>query len=331
MEQICPYFNRCGGCLYQDIPFEQYLERKQAFVLRAFSDFDITPNLQPIITVPIGSRRRACFAFYKGHLGFNERKSHTIVDINTCKMLTPTLNEIIEPLRVLVKKLKGTGDIFLLDTPYGIDMHIKMGKEKPNLELLELLASFGNTYNIARLLFNNEPILQKMVLPFPANVFLQPSVFGEETLVRLMLEEVSTAKSAVDLFCGTGTFTKPLIKAGLKVMGYDSETASIAALGTHGSVRDLFRNPLMPLEFDGIDLVIIDPPRSGAKAQVENLVQTAVGKIIMISCNPSTCARESKLLIENGWRLDKVTPVDQFTYSNHIELVCVFSKQADCF
>lgn len=326
MTPICPYFNRCGGCIYQDIPFDTYLERKTAFIKRAFADFGLTPDVAPIITVPTGSRRRACFAFYRGHLGFNERKSHTIVDIDSCKMLTPPLNAIIEPLRVLVKELKGAGDIFVLDTPYGIDMHIKMGKEKPTLPLLELLSSFGNANNIARLLFNNDPILEKTRLPFPPDVFLQPSVFGEETLINLMMQEVGSTKSAVDLFCGTGTFTKPLAKAGIKVMGYDSEATSVAALGPHGTVRDLFRNPLMPAEFDGIELVVIDPPRAGAKAQVENLCQSGVPKIIMISCNPSTCAREAKMLIDNGWYLQKVTPVDQFTYSNHIELVCVFLK-----
>lgn len=326
-ESICPYFNRCGGCVYQDMPFPDYLEKKRQFVLRAFGDYDIIPPLNDIITLPIGIRRRACFAFHKGHLGFNEPKSHTIVDINACPLLTPSLNDMVTPLRELVKNLKGTGDIFVLDTPYGIDMHIKMGKEKPNLELLETLGAFGNAHPIARLLFNNEPILQKARLPFPPDVFLQPSVIGEETLVTLMLENKGDAKTALDLFCGTGTFTRPLANAGLKVTGYDSETASIAALGTQGVVRDLFRSPLMPSEFEGIDLVVIDPPRAGARAQVENLKMTQVPKIIMISCNPSTCARESKMLIENGWHLEKVIPVDQFTYSNHIELVCVFSKK----
>ena len=129
----------------------------------------------------------------------------------------------------------------------------------------------------------------------------------------------------------SGTFTKPLIQAGLTVMGYDNASDSVKALGSNGTVRDLFRNPLLPSEFDGVDFVVIDPPRAGAKAQIEQLSQTNVPKIVMISCNPSTCARDVKVLSDNGWQLDKTTPVDQFTYSNHIELVCVLSKKAKMF
>lgn len=326
MQNVCPYFGKCGGCVYLDMPFADYIEKKKNFVLRSFSDHGLTPVLEDIISIPMGSRRRASFAFYKGHLGFNEQKSHKIIDINTCAQLTPVLAHLINPLRELAKTLKGSGDIFVLDTPYGVDMHIKMGKEKPDLALLETLSTFAHQHNVSRLLFNHEPIMQITTLPFPPDVFLQPSVMGEETLIRLMMENVGNAKNAIDLFCGTGTFTKPLINAGLKVTGYDSEAASVTCLGVHGKQRDLFRNPLMPAEFDGIDFVVIDPPRAGAKAQVENLAQTNIPKIIMISCNPSTCARDVKTLIDNGWHLDKLTPVDQFIYSNHIELVCALSK-----
>ncbi len=323
---VCRYFKQCGGCVFQDLPISEYVAKKENFIRRAFADYQIDVQLEPMLSVPLHTRRRASFAFYKGHLGFNEKKSHRIIDIQECQLLTPALQTLLEPLRNLAQKLQGTGDIYVLDTPFGIDMHIKMGKEKPTLNLLELLSEFARSNAIARLLFNNEPIVQQVSLPHPPNVFLQPSLEGEKFLVNLMKEQIGSAKTAIDLFCGTGTFTKPLIQAGLKVIGYDSESDSVAALGTFGKVRDLFRNPLLPDEFDGIDLVVIDPPRAGAKAQVDNLKLTHVPKIIMISCNPSTCARDVKALWDNGWFLKKVTPVDQFTYSNHVELVCILSK-----
>lgn len=323
---VCRYFNQCGGCVFQDLPLSEYRAKKENFIRRAFADFHINIELEPMLSVPLHTRRRASFAFYKGHLGFNEKKSHRVIDINECMLLTPALEALLMPMRNLAQKLQGTGDMNVLDTPFGIDIHIKMGKEKPNLRLLELLSEFANSNGIARLLFNNEPIIQQVKLPHPPNVFLQPSAEGEKCLVDLMMRQVGSAKTAVDLFCGTGTFTKPLIKAGLKVTGYDSEAASVAALGIYGKVRDLFRNPLLPAEFDGIDLVVIDPPRAGAKAQTDNLKLTRIPKIIMISCNPSTCARDVKTLLDSGWHLEKVTPVDQFTYSNHVELVCVLYK-----
>ena len=325
---LCPYFGKCGGCLYRDMAFDAYLERKKNYILRCFNDYGLTPVLEEIKTVPVHSRRRATFAFNKGHLGFNAYKSHQIIDIDSCLMLTNNLVTLIPALRDLAKTLKDMGDIHVLDTPFGIDMHIKTTKPKnrPTLSLLEALAEFVRLHPIARLLYNNDPVAEKTPLPFPPDVFLQPSEAGENILKNLMCEHIQGAKTAIDLFCGTGTFTKPLIEAGLNIMGYDSATDSVKALGSNGMVRDLFRNPLLSSEFDGIDLVVIDPPRAGAKAQIEQLAQTNVPKIIMISCNPSTCARDIKVLLNNGWQLEKTTPVDQFTYSNHIELVCILSK-----
>ena len=326
MTKLCPYFGQCGGCLYQDMPAQLYEQMKYKHILRCFADYGLTPQLQDLIRIDINSRRRACFAFHKGHLGFNAKKSHTIVDIHSCDMLTDGLNAIILPLKDLVKKLNTCGDIFVLDTPYGIDMHIKTGKGRADLKLLEILADFAQNNNIARLLYNNDPIAERTPLPFPPDVFLQPSQAGEEVLIKLMSEHIGSYKTAIDLFCGTGTFTKPLIRAGLKVVGYDSSADSVKVLGTYGKVRDLFRNPVLTDEFARIDLVVIDPPRAGAKAQTEQLADTNVKKIVMISCNPSSCARDIKILLDNGWQLEKITPVDQFTYSNHIELVCALSK-----
>ena len=326
MTDLCPYFGKCGGCLYQDMSDSAYKQMKHQYILRCFADYGLSPELDEVISIGPNSRRRACFAFHKKHLGFNAKKSHTIVDLDTCRLLTDGLNAIIPSLRDLVARLNMSGDIFVLDTPFGIDMHIKTGKERADLRVLEILADFIGKNNIARLLYNNDPIAEQTTLPFPPDVFLQPSQAGEETLITLMKNHIGSAKTAVDLFCGTGTFTKPLIQAGLKVVGYDSSADSVKVLGAYGKVRDLFRNPLLPDEFKDIDFVVIDPPRAGAKAQVQHLADTNVQKIVMISCNPSSCARDIQILSNKGWYLNKITPVDQFTYSNHIELVCVLSR-----
>ena len=327
MTDLCPYFGKCGGCIYQDMPTNDYLEMKKRYVMRCFSDYGLTPVIEDIVSIPIHSRRRACFAFHKGHLGFNENKSHTIIDIEECRLLTDNLCRILSPLRTFIKSLGGSGDVFVLDTPYGIDMHIKTkSKERPDLALLEKLASFANQNNVVRLLYNNNPIIEQTRLPFPPDVFLQPSEAGEKALVNLMTRHIGTAKTAIDLFCGTGTFTKPLIQAGLTVKGYDSSADSVKTLGTYGVVRDLFRNPLLPTELNDCDIVVIDPPRAGAKAQTQQLAQSAAQKIIMISCNPSSAARDIKILIDHGWQLNPITLVDQFTYSGHVELFCTLSK-----
>lgn len=327
MTDLCPYFGKCGGCIYQDMPTDDYLEMKKRYVMRCFSDYALTPDIKDIISIPIHSRRRACFAFHKGHLGFNETKSHTIIDIEECRLLTDNLCNILAPLRDFIKPLGESGDIFVLDTPYGIDMHIKTkSKNRPNLTMLEKLAAFANQNNVVRLLYNKDPIIEQTRLPFPPDVFLQPSAAGEMTLVNLMQSHIGSAKTAVDLFCGTGTFTKPLIQAGLIVKGYDSSIDSVKTLGSYGQVRDLFRNPLLPTELNNIDVVVIDPPRAGAKAQIEQLAKSNVNKIIMISCNPSSAARDIKVLLDNGWILNPIILVDQFTYSGHVELFCTLEK-----
>lgn len=326
MKIQCPYFGQCGGCRYLDLTPDAYEKLKRDKIETAFSFMGLNTPIDRFIRLPHGIRRRASFAFYKGHLGFNERKSHKIIDLETCLMLTPALNALIPALKKLVYELKESGDIFVLETPYGIDMHIKMGKKAATLNQLEILATFGRENPITRLLFNNDPILEKTKLPFPPDVFLQPSVDGEKTLVRLLQNAIETEKTGLDLFCGTGTFTKPLLERGLKITGYDSEKLSVHALGNNGIVRDLFRNPLLPDELNPADFVIMDPPRAGAKAQTEQLAQSTVKKIIMISCNPATAARDARILNDAGYTLSPLTVVDQFSYTEHSEIFLIFSK-----
>ena len=327
LKQKCPFFGKCGGCVWQDLSQVDYVAKKELFIRRAFADAGIDEiPLKPIILLPTGIRRRACFAFYQGHFGFNEAHSHKIIEIDSCPLLEPALNALIPDLRILVKKIGGTGDCFILNTQSGVDIHIRDGRGTPDLSRLETLSAMAQNENIVRLTYNNNPIFQKTPLPILPEGFLQPSALGEKTLVDLVLKNVGQAKNAVDLFCGYGTFTRPLINAGLSVVGYDSDVRSVSTLGEIGKVRDLFRNPLLPEELVGVDLAVLDPPRAGAKEQVLQLAETEIPKIIMVSCAPKTGARDIKILLDAGWYLTEITPVDQFTYSNHIEIVAILEK-----
>ena len=329
LKEKCPYFNKCGGCVWQDLSEQNYLAKKELFIRRSFSDAGINEiPLNPIILLPTGIRRRACFAFYRGHLGFNEAHSHKIIEINSCPLLEPTLNSLISDLRTLTQKLGGEGDCFVLKTEPGVDVHIKDGRKAPDLSRLEILGVLAQNDQIVRLMYNDIPIFQKTPLVFQADTFLQPSSLGEKTLVDLVLENTGDAQKAVDLFCGYGTFTRPLASAGLSVVGYDSDSRSVSILNEMGQVRDLFRNPLLPDELFGVDLAVLDPPRAGAKEQVLQLAETQIPRIIMVSCAPKTGARDIKILLDAGWRLTEITPVDQFTYSNHIEIVAVLEKNS---
>ena len=322
---ICPFFGRCGGCLYQDLPEDAYLNKKISFIQRSFADYGLDVHPESVRGVPLGSRRRVSFSFARGKVGYNAHKSHEIIEITECRLLRPEIVSFLPELKKWVQKLGGSGDIFILLTDWGLDILIKTPSQKLGLDQLELLAGFGGDSRVARLIYNDEPIVEKVKLPLKPNDFLQPSKEGEEILKNLLVSEVQTAHKAVDLFCGAGTFTKPLADLGVMVKGYDC-SESVHLLGDKGFMRDLFRNPLLPEEMEGLDLIVLDPPRAGARAQVEQIAQTKVPKIVMVSCSPQTAARDSRILTDAGWRMTKLTPVDQFTWSNHIELVIVFEK-----
>ena len=337
----CPFFGLCGGCQFQDMPFADYLKMKTRKVQDALAHKAIDIDIDPILSIPPQTRRRATFAYAPGKFGFNEKKSHRLINITECRLLVPELQAFIDPLRQLAAVIGGSGHAAVLMTDIGAD--IAFLTDKPavkakrrakkssgiSLDIVESIAFFCQTYPVVRFVFNDELMYQAVQLSDPSNVFLQPSVLGEETLVRLVLDGVKGAASAVDLFCGLGTFTIPMHTAGIRVTGYDVTEQSIAALrkkGINAKTRDLFRMPLSAAELNGYDAVVLDPARAGADAVCRQLAESDVPKVVMVSCNPATFARDARTLLNGGYRLEKVTPVDQFIFSEHIELVGVFQK-----
>ena len=346
MTEQCPFFGLCGGCAFQDMPFDAYLKMKADHVRDALARKAIDAPIDPIISIPDQTRRRVTFAYAPGVFGFNEKKSHRLINISTCRLLVPELQAFIQPLKALSQKIGGTGHVAVLMTDIGADIAFltdaPKGKKKkacrktasvesgrPSVDLLEDISVFCQTLPVVRFVLNGDLIFQAVQMDIPSNVFLQPSVLGEETLVRLVLDGVQGAHSVLDLFCGLGTFTVPMHAAGLRVKGYDITAESIAALqkkGVPAEVRDLFRQPLTSTELDAADAVVLDPARAGADAVCRQLAESNVPKVVMVSCHPGTFARDARTLLNGGYRLVRVTPVDQFIFSTHIELVGVFEK-----
>jgi 23S rRNA (uracil1939-C5)-methyltransferase len=170
----------------------------------------------------------------------------------------------------------------------------------------------------------------------PPGAFLQATAAGEAALAALVGEHVGKAKAIADLFCGLGPFALRLAERA-RVTAIDSEAGAIAALAraaatTSGlkpvdaQARDLFRRPLLAAELKAFDAVIFDPPRQGAEAQARALAASAVPLVVAVSCHAGTFARDARLLTDGGYRLTRVTPVDQFLYSAHVELVAKFEK-----
>ena len=338
--EVCPFFGLCGGCEFQDIPFEEYLKMKMQKVQEALAHKAIQAPIEPIISIPEGTRRRVNFSYGSGKFGFNERKSHRLIDITSCRLLVPELQNLILPLKELSQKIGGTGHVAVLMTDIGADIAYltdssssvrgkRKKKIRQNIETLNEISFFCQTHPIVRFILDTDLLFQAVQISAPSNVFLQPSVLGEEILVKLILKEVQKNQHVLDLFCGQGTFTIPLHEAGILVKGYDITASSIEFLkkcGIKAEVRDLFRHPLEIEELTGLDVVILDPARSGASAVCEKLAQSPVAKIIMVSCNPGTFARDARTLINGGYFLKKVTPIDQFIFSRHIELISIFKR-----
>jgi 23S rRNA (uracil1939-C5)-methyltransferase len=176
----------------------------------------------------------------------------------------------------------------------------------------------------------------RATVALPPGAFLQATALGEETPARLVLEHVGDAKAVADLFAGVGPFALRLAERA-RVLAADSDAGAIDALRRAGAAtpglkpivaerRDLFRRPFVAQELIGLDAVVFDPPRQGAEAQAHELAKSRVPIIVAVSCNPVTLARDAKILIDGGYRLGEVTPVDQFRYSAHVEIVARLAR-----
>ena len=348
IEPACNHFGTCGGCQMQHLAPEAVAEfkREQVAVALAHRGFDDVAVL-PTIMLPPGERRRARFAVLRiGKrvlLGFHERRNHRLVDLAACPAVLPAIGRLIAPLRDLAKRVRFEAATVTAATG-GMDLMLD-GKLRIDLGVREALADFAGTYNIARLTAAGETILERaspsldfagtLVTPPPGG-FLQPSAAGEAALREQVLARIGTPKRVVDLFAGCGTFTFPLAKLA-PVWAIEGDQPAIDALsrGVRGgrglkSVtalrRDLYRRPVEAVEFDAGDTVVIDPPRDGAEAQSRTLADSPVRRIVAVSCNPATFARDARILVDAGFHLSDVQPVDQFAWSSHIELVASFER-----
>ncbi|RZK03873.1 MAG: class I SAM-dependent RNA methyltransferase [Novosphingobium sp.] len=238
-------------------------------------------------------------------------------------------------------------DIELAMTEQGVDLGIK-GLTVEGLQANELMLDFAREHGLARLTLDQgwgsetlwEPVPVTVLLGgvsvgFPPGSFLQATLDGEQALVSAAREWLAGATTVADLFSGLGTFAFALAGPETKVLAVEAArdahlackaAAGRAGLQIHALHRDLFRNPLQLDELDRFDAVLLDPPRAGARDQIELLAGGKVPRIVYISCNPSSWSRDAALLVEAGYRLVELRPVGQFRWSTHVELASLFVK-----
>ena len=349
---ICKHFTQCGGCAMQHWSLAEYHLWKRGLVAEALEQAGLIAPVADIIDAHGQGRRRAVLHARRGghdllEVGFTAPRAHHIVAIDRCPILAPGLDGAIPAAWAIAEILKPTDkplDIHVTATDSGMDVDVR-GSGPLNSGRTTALAGVAEKYRLARITRHGELVAQaaqplmkigRAQVPLPPGAFLQATAAGEATLARLVLDHAGGAKRVADLFCGIGTFTLRLAERA-RVTAADSETSAVKALeraaaNTSGlkpveaQTRDLFRRPFMAAELKGFDAVVFDPPRQGAEAQARELVKSAVPLVVAVSCDATTFARDAGILVGGGYKLVGVTPVDQFRYSFHVELVAKFER-----
>lgn len=351
-EPVCPHFGTCGGCALQHATGKFTALWKRGLIVNALAARGIADvAVRPTVTSAPESRRRITVAgrrTRKGILiGFHAPAAVDIVPVETCAVAEPSLIAALprmEELVGLAASRKGEVRLTMTLTNGGIDVAVS-GAKPVTGPAQALLAGVAARAGIARLGWNGEEVAtmrppeivmgRARVVPPPGG-FLQPTRDGEAALVEAVGEAVAGAGRIADLFCGSGTFSLPLAEQA-EIHAVDGVAEAVAALdaawrATPGlkrircERRDLAHRALLPAELDGVEAVVIDPPRAGARAQSEQLARSRVPRVAAVSCNPATFARDARILIDGGYRLDWVQPVDQFRWSPHVELVAAFGR-----
>lgn len=343
IEAFCPHFTRCGGCQIQQWQSDAYRLWKRGLVVTALKNQGITAEVEPLIDAQGEGRRRATLHVRRTPegviAGFNAARSHDIHPLDFCPILVPALAPAFEIAR-RIGALIGDCDVAFTASETGLDVDVTTKRKAT-----PPLAALVEAEKLARLSVNREPLVTR-ILPevtagtasvrLPAGSFLQATRAGEATLAMLVIENLGKAKHVADLFCGVGVFALRLAGKA-RIFAADSDRAAIAALTeatrkasglkpVEAKARDLFREPLVARELKDFDAVVFDPPRAGAETQARQLAKSTVKTVIAVSCDSASFARDARILIEGGYRLTRVTPVDQFAFTAHVEVVALFRR-----
>jgi 23S rRNA (uracil1939-C5)-methyltransferase len=347
---FCKYFGTCGGCAIQHWQPEAYRAWKRRIVVDTLAHAGIACEVDELVDAHGAGRRRITVHARRGNddtlrVGFAEANSHAIVAIDDCPILDPGLHGALDAARALAEVLKPSSkplDVQITATSNGLDVDVRGSGPLPTT-MIATLSRVAEQHRLARLTRHGELVLMRTPptiaigttqVNLPPGSFLQATTAGEEALAALVSGHCKRAKHIADLFCGVGPFALRLA-AKSRISAFDSDAGAVTALqkaatSTSGlkpvkaGARDLFRRPLVPQELRDYDTVVFDPPRQGAQAQVQQLAASKIPVVVAVSCNTATFARDARILIDGGYRIEGVAPVDQFRHTPHVELVARF-------
>jgi 23S rRNA (uracil1939-C5)-methyltransferase len=354
----CRHYGVCGGCALQHWAGEPYRAWKAEQVRIQLSMEGLETEILPTFAAPPASRRRVALHARKGgkgqgaRLGFKERRSWNLVPLEECPVTDPRLVAALPALARLAEPFlehpKSAPTLHVTLTATGLDIDItgverKSGGLSADARMRAAMAAGEGDF--ARVTLAGETIygarqplvkLGPAIVALPPGSFLQAVPAAEKAMVELAVAEVQGAGRVADLYCGVGTFTFRLAEVA-QVYAAEMRAPAIAALKAAvgaapglkpitAEARDLVRRPVLSTELAKTDVVVIDPPRAGAAEQTVEIAKSKVSKVVGVSCNPQTFAKDARVLVDAGFKLVRVTPVDQFVWSPHIELVGVFTR-----
>jgi len=347
----CRHFTVCGGCALQHLAPADYAGFKRDLIATALARRGLAAVhvAAPLISPP-GSRRRVRFAVRRGArgcvIGFHAGASARIVALSECPVTAPAIVDLLPALAACLESCLAVGDEAVIAVTR-LDGELDVAIDSAALLDLagrEALAALAAERDLAQLTWGGEPIALRRKLrarfgPItvtpPPGFFLQATADGERAILDSVLAVAPAHGKVADLFAGCGTISLPLAARGLAVRAVEldpdalaalTEAARDARLPVAGECRDLERQPLGARELDGLDAVVFDPPRAGAAAQAAALAASSVPLVIAVSCHPGSFARDARILVDGGYWLDAVQPIDQFLWSSHVELVALFRR-----
>jgi len=356
IEPVCGHFGACGGCALQHWAAEPYLAWKGEQIRLALAREGIETEILPASPSPPGSRRRLALHARKikggAVVGFKGRRSWALVPIDECPVADPRLVAALPALRLLAAPFlehpKSAPTLHVTLTATGLDVDVS-GVERRggglSADARMRAAEAASAGDLARVTLAGEVVymarqpivrLGPATVALPAGAFLQATLQAETAIADFACEAVAGARSLADLYCGVGTFTFRLAQIA-PVLAADSSAPAIAALRAAtatapglkpiaAEARDLARRPVLAQELAKIEAVVFDPPRAGAAEQTAEIGRGKVARVVGVSCNPATFARDARILVDADFRLERLLPVDQFLWSPHVELVGVFSR-----
>ncbi|MFE8150431.1 23S rRNA (uracil(1939)-C(5))-methyltransferase RlmD [Brenneria goodwinii] len=363
VEPQCPHFNVCGGCQQQhaDIALQQRSKASSLMRLMTRETGVTAQAAAPIAGPAYAYRRRARLALYyqakqqRLLMGYRQAGSHDLVNIRACPILRPELEALLAPLYACLSRLqavKRLGHVELVQADNGpllVLRHLDPLSQADSQALRDFAQQHAVSVYLAEdaqsltCLYGEAPVYRVagLTLAFSPRDFIQVNDAVNQQMINQALSwlDVQPQDRILDLFCGMGNFTLPLAQRAASVVGVEGVVALVDK-GRENARRNALSNVTFfhqnledditrqPWAAQGFDKILLDPARAGAAGVMPQIVKLSPRRVVYVSCNPTTLARDSKILLDAGYRLSNVTMLDMFPHTGHLESMALFVRDS---